>query len=66
MGVKPRDLTGAWFGPCEVSVGIAVGTIRTENALYQFPVGAPGFEPGASCTPCKRASRAAPRPDLPG
>jgi hypothetical protein len=26
-------------------------------------VGAPGFEPGASCTPCKRASQAAPRPD---
>ena len=26
-------------------------------------VGAPGFEPGASCTPCKRASRAAPCPE---
>src|SRR5690606_36528475 len=25
-------------------------------------VGAPGFEPGASCTPCKRASQTAPRP----
>ena len=29
-----------------------------------FLVGAPGFEPGTSYTPCKRASRAAPRPDL--
>jgi hypothetical protein len=28
----------------------------------QNKVGAPGFEPGASCTPCKRASQAAPRP----
>ena len=27
-------------------------------------VGAPGIEPGTSCTPCKRASRTAPRPDL--
>ena len=26
-------------------------------------VGARGFEPPTSCTPCKRASRAAPRPD---
>ena len=25
-------------------------------------VGAPGFEPGTSYTPCKRASRTAPRP----
>ena len=25
-------------------------------------VGAPGIEPGTSCTPCKRASRTAPRP----
>ena len=31
-----------------------------------FPVGARGFEPPTSCTPCKRASRAAPRPDLSG
>ena len=27
-----------------------------------FRVGAPGIEPGTSCTPCKRASRTAPRP----
>ena len=26
-------------------------------------VGARGFEPPTSCTPCKRASRAAPRPE---
>ena len=28
-----------------------------------FSVGAKGFEPSTSCTPCKRASRAAPRPE---
>ena len=28
-------------------------------------VGPPGFEPGTSCTPSKRASQAAPRPELP-
>jgi integrase/recombinase XerD len=28
-----------------------------------FLVGPPGFEPGTSCTPSKRASQAAPRPD---
>src|SRR5689334_736376 len=27
-------------------------------------VGPPGFEPGTSCTPSKRASQAAPRPEL--
>ena len=27
-------------------------------------VGARGFEPPTSCTPCKRASRAAPRPEV--
>jgi hypothetical protein len=27
-------------------------------------VGPPGFEPGTSCTPSKRASQAAPRPDV--
>ena len=26
-------------------------------------VGAKGFEPSTSCTPCKHASRTAPRPD---
>jgi hypothetical protein len=26
-------------------------------------VGPPGFEPGTSCTPSKRASQAAPRPE---
>ena len=29
-----------------------------------FLVGPPGFEPGTSCTPSKRASQAAPRPDV--
>jgi hypothetical protein len=27
-------------------------------------VGPPGFEPGTSCTPSKRASQAAPRPEV--
>ncbi len=42
-----------------------------ENLLPMSPVrtlgrlvGPPGFEPGTSCTPSKRASQAAPRPDL--
>ncbi len=30
---------------------------------FSFAVGARGFEPPTSCTPCKRASRTAPRPD---
>jgi hypothetical protein len=34
------------------------------SGLRLYRVGALGFEPRASCTPCKRASRAAPRPDL--
>ncbi len=29
-----------------------------------YLVGPPGFEPGTSCTPSKRASQAAPRPEL--
>ena len=29
----------------------------------QTLVGPPGFEPGTSCTPSKRASQAAPRPE---
>lgn len=31
--------------------------------LMEEMVGALGFEPRASCTPCKHASRTAPRPD---
>lgn len=31
--------------------------------FFVLSVGARGFEPPASCTPCKRASRTAPRPD---
>jgi hypothetical protein len=30
--------------------------------IWSLIVGAPGIEPGTSCTPCKRASRTAPRP----
>ena len=42
--------------PCRPAV---TATYRVENREI---VGAPGFEPGASCTPCKRASQTAPRP----
>ena len=31
---------------------------------WVFLVGPPGFEPGTSCTPSKRASQAAPRPEV--
>src|SRR5690349_22965328 len=31
--------------------------------LKSLLVGPPGFEPGTSCTPSKRASQAAPRPE---
>ncbi len=31
--------------------------------LRKTLVGPPGFEPGTSCTPSKRASQAAPRPE---
>lgn len=34
----------------------------SKKVCKRFPVGAPGIEPGTSCTPCKRASRTAPRP----
>jgi hypothetical protein len=32
--------------------------------LKALLVGPPGFEPGTSCTPSKRASQAAPRPEV--
>jgi hypothetical protein len=39
-------------------------TCRSKRTLLrESSVGARGFEPPTSCTPCKRASRAAPRPD---
>src|SRR5712672_1586848 len=33
------------------------------ETTWGLMVGLPGFEPGTSCTPSKRASQAAPRPD---
>ena len=35
---------------------------KKETAEGDLFVGARGFEPPTSCTPCKRANRAAPRP----
>ena len=46
------------------------GKTRTREIIKETPhsrslsVGAPGIEPGTSCTPCKRASRTALRPEL--
>ena len=40
-------------------------TLNRVPSLELFLVGPPGFEPGTSCTPSKRASQAAPRPDAP-
>jgi hypothetical protein len=37
-----------------------------ERKSLRTLVGPPGFEPGTSCTPSKRASQAAPRPDCRG
>ena len=33
------------------------------KGFYSKLVGLPGFEPGTSCTPSRRASQAAPQPD---
>jgi integrase len=38
---------------------------KGELILNDLLVGPPGFEPGTSCTPSKRASQAAPRPEFP-
>ena len=38
--------------------------VKTARMKLTVAVGAPGFEPGTSCTPCKHASRTAPRPEL--
>ena len=35
----------------------------TQQQCKRSLVGARGFEPPTSCTPCKRASRTAPRPE---
>ena len=36
---------------------------KTVSKKLTVAVGAPGFEPGTSCTPCKHASRTALRPE---
>jgi hypothetical protein len=43
---------------------VSLGTSGGYKSL-QTLVGLPGFEPGTSCTPSKRASQAAPQPELP-
>src|ERR1700681_2561268 len=40
------------------------GTRRIARKSLRYLVGPPGFEPGTSCTPSKRASQAAPRPEV--
>jgi hypothetical protein len=43
---------------------LAIREPRTiENGFPIRLVGPPGFEPGTSCTPSRRASQAAPRPE---
>ena len=44
------------------SSGIESDRSVSDASRTTFLVGALGFEPRASCTPCKRASRSAPRP----
>src|SRR5947209_13407976 len=39
------------------------GRPKMARNLLRNLVGPPGFEPGTSCTPSKRASQAAPRPE---
>jgi hypothetical protein len=36
---------------------------KTTATKRGYLVGLPGFEPGTSCTPSRRASQAAPQPD---
>ena len=50
------------FARCINYVGSAGDVIKTVRVIV---VGLPGFEPGTSCTPSKRASQAAPQPELP-
>ena len=40
----------------------AATAIAGSRVVSRFLVGAPGFEPGTSCPPDKRANQAAPRP----
>jgi hypothetical protein len=43
--------------------GETCASLKQKTLFRGSFVGARGFEPPTSCTPCKRASRAAPRPD---
>ncbi len=47
-----------------IIIALAYQDKKTAQGRRLCSVGAPGVEPGTSCTPCKRASRAAPRPDF--
>src|SRR5579863_183443 len=51
--------TGALSDSCAEPNLLPMCPVRTLSYL----VGPPGFEPGTSCTPSKRASQAAPRPE---
>ena len=51
------------IGPSLDPVDRPSGVLRACKCMNTL-VGPPGFEPGTSCTPSKRASQAAPRPDL--
>jgi hypothetical protein len=53
-----------WRSRAVMGLGVApVVGVQPVTSLRNL-VGPPGFEPGTSCTPSKRASQAAPRPEL--
>src|SRR5690606_25288395 len=76
--VPPLRLCGSVCDDLTVGFGKAGALERTRTSDLQvrnlllyplsyerasFMVGATGFEPATSCTPCKRAIQAAPRPE---
>ena len=68
-GLKPKDsaflrsLSCRGAGNCDSPrMGKPEPGIKRLHRNGVSRVGAPGIEPGTSCTPCKRASRTAPRP----
>ena len=65
---KTSTMWRFWSGrrevePQAISPGGGNTDLKKKTLLWEGScVGAPGIEPGTSCTPCKRASRTAPRP----
>jgi hypothetical protein len=57
----PFEIQSPFSIPATLSGGGFGGKWQPRFGL--IPVGAPGFEPGTSCPPDKRANQAAPRPE---